>query len=86
MKHWFARYWPIAGVFAWILGVELWAILTGHKTISERVWQGRRRGGRLVTVLAVAVVAFLMWHLFFGLGEPDSQQAAPDPCTQAEDF
>lgn len=71
--RWFHHYWwPIAIVVSGILIFDAILALLGYKTISQRVWKGKK-AGKHVQAIAAAIVLLFWAHLFWGLWQPSAK-------------
>lgn len=62
-------YWPWFVAFAWLIGYEVYSVVTHQPTLSQLVWRGTRAWSPLPYV-----VWFVLWllilHFWFGLWGP----------------
>lgn len=61
--------WPWWVGLGWFVGYELWAVLTGHTTLSRMVWNATKKKKWLPWV-AVTIGALLVAHFWLGLWGP----------------
>lgn len=59
----FRRYWPWWVAFAWLIGYELYAIVSHTPTLSQMVWQAHAAWPPMMAIV-LAVVFVLLAHFF----------------------
>lgn len=60
-----AATWAIISIFIFVLIFDIWALSTGHHTISQRV-QHLSRDFKWLKWIGITGLIFLGWHLFWG--------------------
>jgi hypothetical protein len=68
--------WDIA--IAWLVTYEIWAVLTGHTTLSRMVWRSNKRW-KWFKWVALGVIGVLIAHLWFGLWGPSAFDVQQKP-------
>ena len=65
----FVRYWPWWVAIGWLIGYEVFAVLTHRPTLSEMVWRAQKRFPMLAIVV-LTIIVILILHFWFGLWAP----------------